>query len=100
MNYEDRKVCHLKPALTRPLAIAAALAFCVLLMPLPASAKPLAGMDKPDLVTKEDFLEYASIRDVNIHELYFSTILYEGTESCLMCHQEEAEAVLDTGHFK
>jgi len=51
-------------------------------------------------LTPADFIEYASINEVDIHELYFSVILYEGTESCMMCHQETAEAYLDTGHFK
>jgi len=82
------------------LTAAAALGICVLLMPLQAGARSGSGIDRADLVTKEDFLEYSSINDVNIHELYFSTILYEGTESCLMCHEEEARAALDMGHFK
>ena len=51
-------------------------------------------------MTAEDYIEYASINDVDIHDLYFSTILYEGTESCLMCHQDDAEAMLGMGHFK
>jgi len=55
---------------------------------------------KGALVTSKDFIEYASIKDVDIHELYFGTILYEGTESCLLCHEAEAMAVLDMGHFK
>jgi len=53
-----------------------------------------------DVMSAEDYIEYASINDVDIHELYFSTILYEGTESCLMCHQDDAEAMLGMGHFK
>ncbi|MEJ2535358.1 MAG: tetrathionate reductase family octaheme c-type cytochrome, partial [Gammaproteobacteria bacterium] len=32
--------------------------------------------------------------------LYFGAILYEGTESCLMCHEDAAKAMLGTGHFK
>jgi hypothetical protein len=58
------------------------------------------SLEKADLVTAEDFIEYASINDESIHELYFSVILYEGTESCLMCHQDEGEAALEMGHFK
>ena len=53
-----------------------------------------------DVMTAEDYIEYASINEVDIHDLYFSTILYEGTESCLMCHQDDAEAMLGMGHFK
>ena len=51
-------------------------------------------------LTPQDFIEYASLNDEDIHQLYFSVILYEGTESCMMCHEETAKAYLDTGHFK
>ena len=34
-----------------------------------------AALQKADLVTTEDFLEYASINDESIHELYFSVVL-------------------------
>ena len=62
---------------------------------LPMLAKVGASLSSP-----QDYIEYASINDVNIHELYFSAILYEGTESCLMCHQETAESMLGMGHFR
>jgi octaheme c-type cytochrome (tetrathionate reductase family) len=65
-----------------------------------ASAAPGLAQAGSDLLSPEDYIEYASINDVNIHELYFSTILYEGTESCLMCHQETAENMLGMGHFR
>jgi octaheme c-type cytochrome (tetrathionate reductase family) len=58
------------------------------------------GLQKVDLSTPQDFVEYASLNDEDIHELFFSTILYEGTESCLMCHQKEGQAALQMGHFK
>ena len=61
---------------------------------------PATAKTGPELVSPEDYIEYASINDVNIHELYFGTVLYEGTESCLMCHQDAAEQMLDSGHFK
>jgi octaheme c-type cytochrome (tetrathionate reductase family) len=74
----------------------------LLLFPLIASSEsgPLSGLEKGNLATPQDFMEYASANDVDIHELYFSNILYEGTESCLMCHQKEGEAALEMGHFK
>jgi len=74
----------------------------LLLFPMIASSEvgPTNFIEKTNLVTTEDFIEYASINDVSIHELYFGAILYEGTESCLMCHQDEGEQMLDTGHFK
>ena len=65
-----------------------------------AGKAPTLAKAGNDLVSPEDYIEYASINDVNIHELYFSAILYEGTESCLMCHQDDAEAMLGMGHFK
>ena len=91
-----------QPRLTRvvPAIVALAIAFCVLLFPPLAAAESGFSLDKADLVTRDDFLQYASVNEVNIHELYFSTILYEGTESCLMCHEDEARMVLDMGHFK
>ena len=57
-------------------------------------ASGLSGM------SAQDFIEYASINDEDIHELYFSVILYEGTQSCLMCHQDAGQQALDMGHFK
>jgi octaheme c-type cytochrome (tetrathionate reductase family) len=72
------------------------------LLPLNAFCADAAegSLQKANLVTPQDFIEYASVNDVSIHELYFSTILYEGTESCLMCHQDVGEAALEMGHFK
>jgi len=73
----------------------------LLLFPMIAYSEAGASfIEKSDLKTTEDFIEYASINDVDIHELYFSVILYEGTESCLMCHEDQGANVLDTGHFK
>ena len=75
----------------------------LLLFPMAGQAdgrKLVNGLEKTSLVTPKDFMEYASINEVDIHELYFSTILYEGTESCLMCHAEEGLQALQMGHFK
>lgn len=72
-----------------------------LLLPGPGSAETISGqLDRSKLVTPEDFVEYASINDEDIHNLYFSVILYEGAQSCLMCHEDQGQAVLDMGHFK
>ena len=93
------------------------LAACaVALMVLPLSAAAAAGGDATalakagkaptlakagsDALSPEAYIEYASVNDINIHELFFSSVLYEGTESCLLCHQETAEAMLGMGHFK
>ena len=93
------------------------LAACVAaLLVLPLAAQAASGIDPttlaksgkvpataksgPELVTPEDYIEYASINDVDVHELIFSNVLYEGTESCLLCHQDEAEQMLDSAHFK
>ena len=79
-----------------------ALTVSLLFLPLSALADlaPASSLEKSDLLTKQDFLEYASINDVDIHELYFGTILYEGTESCLMCHESTGMEALNMGHFK
>jgi len=78
------------------------LAFGLLIFPLLANAEVQLdkGLERATLATTEDFIEYASANDENIHELYFGVILYEGTESCLLCHQDEGEAALEMGHFK
>ena len=78
------------------------LVFGLMLLPLTAWSESgsVAGLQMSDLATPQDFIEYASINDEDVHELYFSVILYEGTESCLMCHQKEGEAALEMGHFK
>jgi octaheme c-type cytochrome (tetrathionate reductase family) len=60
----------------------------------------VGNLEKANLSTTQDFIEYASTNDVDIHEIYFSAILYEGTESCLMCHEKEGLAALEMGHFK
>ena len=80
----------------------AALVIGLLLLPMTAysETRGVSELQKADLLTPQDFLEYASINDEDIHDLYFSVILYEGTESCLMCHQKEGLAALEMGHFK
>ena len=89
-------------ALHAALFTTVALTLGLLLFPIAAQSggKPTNAIEKAGLLTAEDFVEYASINEVDIHDLYFSVILYEGTESCLMCHEEEATGMLDTGHFK
>jgi len=78
------------------------LAMGLLLLPMAGLAKEqgAATMAKQNLQTPKDFIEYASINDIDIHELFFNTVLYEGTETCLLCHQTVAESMLDMGHFK
>ena len=91
-------------------------AFAAVLMVLPLVGQAASGADSTallksgkgpvlakasnDMPSAEDYIEYASINDVDIHELFFSTVLYEGTESCLLCHQAEGEEILGMGHFK
>jgi octaheme c-type cytochrome (tetrathionate reductase family) len=102
MNNKGWSNSHANPVRKGRGLLPSLLLACIALYPLAGlpgapSAAPNGGAG---LVTTADFLEYASIHDVNIHELYFGTILYEGTESCLMCHEEEARGVLDMAHFK
>jgi len=65
-----------------------------------AKAKASAGFEKRDLVTVQDFIEHAEVTNVDIHDLFFSLRPYEGTSSCLMCHESEGQEMLNTGHFK
>ena len=78
------------------------LAICLMLFPVISQAKAKAthGFEKKDLVTTTDFVEYAAIHEVDIHDLFFSLRPYEGTKSCLMCHESEGLEMLTTGHFK
>ena len=78
------------------------LTICLLLIPAigQAKAKAAAGFEKKDLVTTADFIEHAEITQVDIHDLFFSMRPYEGTVSCLMCHESEGIEMLNTGHFK
>jgi octaheme c-type cytochrome (tetrathionate reductase family) len=102
MNNKGSRSTQTQSGVVPLLRATAILAFCALLFPLLAQAGSGAGfsLEKHELASKQDFLEYASLHDVNIHELYFGAILYEGTESCLMCHEEEGRMVLEMGHFK
>ena len=47
-----------------------------------------------------DFLEHAATYEVDIHDLYFDLRPYEGTKTCLMCHEKEGTEMLDSAHFK
>jgi len=93
---------------------AVGLACGLLLIPMISQSKPMAPsayidpaeftvvdqMDHSSLESKGDFLEYAAINEVDIHDLFFSLREYEGTVTCLMCHEKEGLDMLDTGHFK
>jgi len=78
------------------------LTICLLLVPAigQAKAKESAGFEKRNLVTTADFIEYAEATQCDIHDLFFSMRPYEGTQSCLMCHESEGLEMLNTGHFK
>jgi len=56
--------------------------------------------EKSTLVTPADFIEHAASEEVDIHDLYFELRPYEGTKTCLMCHEEDGTQMLDSGHFK
>ena len=56
--------------------------------------------EKSSLVTPADFIEHAASQEVDIHELYFELRDYEGTKTCLMCHEEDGQQMLDSAHFK
>ena len=52
------------------------------------------------LQTPRDFIEHAASQETDIHDLYFELRPYEGTKTCLMCHEKEGAEMLDSGHFK
>jgi len=89
-------------ALRATLLNTAILTLCLLLIPVTgqARAKAVSGFEKANLVTVADFIEYAECNEVDIHDLFFSMREYEGTQSCLMCHESEGLEMLETGHFK
>ncbi|MDX2418289.1 MAG: tetrathionate reductase family octaheme c-type cytochrome [Xanthomonadales bacterium] len=78
------------------------LTICLMLIPAVGLAKVVEsnGFEKKDLVTTRDFIEHAEATQVDIHDLFFSMRPYEGTQSCLMCHESEGLEMLTTGHFK
>lgn len=78
------------------------LTICLVLMSATVQAKVQAssGFEKKNLVTAQDFIEYAEATECDIHDLFFSMREYEGTSSCLMCHEDDGQQMLNTGHFK
>lgn len=87
-------------AVTFHVAVVTSIFLLFPLMAYSANLDKAGKLQKSKLSTPQDYMEYASVNDENIHDLYFSTILYEGTESCLMCHKKEGMAALEMGHFK
>lgn len=77
------------------------LTLCLMLIPTQgmAKSKGISGYEKNKLVTVNDFIEYAEATKCDIHDLFFSMREYEGTQSCLMCHESEGNEMLNTGHF-
>jgi octaheme c-type cytochrome (tetrathionate reductase family) len=75
---------------------------CLALFPMLAYSKAStgSGYEKTNLVTIADFIEHAATHEVDIHDLFFSLRDYEGTASCLMCHEGEGTEMLQTGHFQ
>jgi octaheme c-type cytochrome (tetrathionate reductase family) len=77
----------------------------LLVFPLIGLSKSVVNDDfrkfeKSTLVTPADFIEHAASQEVDIHELYFELREYEGTKTCLMCHEEDGQQMLDSAHFK
>ena len=78
------------------------LTICLMLIPTlgMAKARESGGFEKSKLVTVQDFIEYAEATKCDIHDLFFSMRDYEGTKSCLMCHESDGQQMLNSGHFK
>jgi hypothetical protein len=105
MQYNRPVLSHRKPGAIVAVAASCLFALTILAVPRPGQTAGAGGSASPfaDLAALNsagDFIEAAKAYDVDIHELYFDLRPYEGTQSCLMCHEEEAAGVLDMGHFK
>jgi octaheme c-type cytochrome (tetrathionate reductase family) len=94
----------LKPMAARQAALfhTLVLAFFLMSIPLIGQAKAVVGdgYEKNVLITIEDIIQHAASQEVDIHDLYFELRPYEGTKTCLMCHESEGAEMLQTGHFK
>ncbi len=82
-----------------------ALIFALMAFPILGQAKSAVTDDfkkfeKTTLVTPADFIQHAASEEVDIHDLYFDLREYEGTKTCLMCHEEDGQQMLDSAHFK
>jgi octaheme c-type cytochrome (tetrathionate reductase family) len=78
-------------------------AICLMLLPMQGQAALSVvkeGVEKGGLTTVQDFIEHAANEEVDIHELYFDLRPYEGTKTCLMCHEKEGPEMLNSAHFK
>ncbi|MCW8925687.1 MAG: tetrathionate reductase family octaheme c-type cytochrome [Xanthomonadales bacterium] len=85
--------------------VALAIAFSLMVFPLVGLSKSIANDDfrkfeKSTLVTPADFIQHAASQEIDIHELFFELRDYEGTKTCLMCHEEDGQQMLDSAHFK
>ena len=82
--------------------LTALLVLCLISVPMIGQAKPTVGpgYEKSKLVTIEDFIQHAESEGCDIHDLYFELRPYEGTQTCLMCHEGEGDEMLQAGHFK
>jgi octaheme c-type cytochrome (tetrathionate reductase family) len=93
-----------KPMAARPAVLfyIAVASLSLLLFPMTGLAKSdvTVSFEKSQLMTTADFVAYAEANEVDIHDLFFSLRPYEGTGSCLTCHEEEGAEMLETGHFK
>jgi len=84
--------------------VSLAIAFSLMVFPLVGLSKSVANDDyhkfeKSTLVTPADFIQHAASQEIDIHELFFELRDYEGTKTCLMCHEEDGQQMLDTAHF-
>ncbi|MCW8925686.1 MAG: tetrathionate reductase family octaheme c-type cytochrome [Xanthomonadales bacterium] len=85
--------------------VSLAIAFSLMVFPLIGLSKSVVNDDyrkfeKSTLVTPADFVQHAVHLEVDIHELYFGINDYEGTKTCLLCHEKDGQQMLDSAHFK
>ena len=75
----------------------------VVLLPMSAAARQGEATEAADLplgFTLEEIVALAQESDTDIHDLFYSLRPYDENNACVLCHEDEAVEILDTGHFK
>jgi hypothetical protein len=88
----------------KPLAVLRAVSFIAVVLDcgLPlfpmishSEVKATDGIEVAGQATIDDFVEYAGEHKVDVHDVFFGFNLYEGTQTCMLCHEDEAIEMLD-----
>src|SRR6056297_973780 len=76
------------------------LCICLLALILSPATTFAANSSDGSTLAKKNVVQQAEMNGVDVHEQFFSDQPYEGTASCLQCHEEAGTQMLDSGHFK